>query len=89
MPIVCPCGRKGNSYVETKSKYLTDNNGTFCCVPTAPYRLVSLDVFGDGRKARNDSDKHAEMFKSDKQFIRTFYPFRLASLPPTEGGFTG
>ena len=66
--------------VETKSEHITGNNGTFCCIPTAPYRLESLDVSGDGRKARNDSDKHAEIFKSDKQ---------LASLPPREGGFTG
>ena len=30
--------------VETKSEHLTDNNETFCCVPTALYRLVSLAV---------------------------------------------
>ena len=58
--------------VETKSEQLTDNNGTFCCVPTAPYRLVSLDVSGDGRKARNDSDKHAEI---DVQKRQTVYPY--------------
>ena len=70
--------------VETKSEHLTDNNGTFCCVPTALYRLVSLDVSGDGRKARNDSDKHAEMFMNDKQFIRTFLSVRTA-LVTTQG----
>ena len=48
-----------------------------------PKLASSLDVSGDGRKARNDSDKHAEMFKkSDKQFIRTFLSVQTALFGP-------